>query len=455
MALRPCNAQYCLKALDGILAFCKNHKWPVARPIIARDDQGPGFIIAPFISAGTPVRKTAQETTPVEFIDKNSNVLICGSDLQWRPVPVAHSQASTGTEHMLYAVLIRYNNTALVVAGDHILMLDNGKLITADRLTKDHALKSFNGPAVQIDSVHVGAYKSRFQHISMSDTSVTPDFRKFIATNGVISGDPTMVFFLYDGSLDPFLIEDWKNMPLIGSHKYIKLYGEECLSAPVGLLEYIRVVDELHGVTTSAAGHYFLPAKYSVELIPPDAHSLLPIAEAMEQIENVVGLLSDRILEHHARDLMDVFKKAYRDITFELHWVEELPDGRAAKDPKRVQIFGGLARHMDLEIEGFALMIAHEVGHHVGGGHTSPSGGLHCEGQSDFNAVGIMQTVFPLEFPNMIPSAIEQAVNFFDAFHCPDPPVGVSNCRHPNGCCRIATLRGALELQVEPPPCAV
>ncbi len=457
MALRPCNAQYCLKALDGILAFCKNHKWPVARPIVAKDDQGPGFIMCPFVSAGIKVQQSLNKSGSIESIDKNDSVLVAHGDLQWQPAAVERTQSSTGIEHLLYAVLIKYDGGGLVVTGDHIFMLANGKLITADRLTKQDSLMSSNGKSVPIDSVYVGAYKSRFQHISTSDLHGAKDFRKYVATNGIISGDPTMIFFLYDGSLDPYLVEDWEKMPLIGSHKYIKKYGDECLDAPVGNLGNISVVEKWPVLgSTSAPGHYFLPAKKSVVPIPPDDMSLVPFEDAVVQLEEVDGELSDRILEYDVRDMMAKFANIYTDIQFDLDWIEELPDGRASKNPKRILIFGGLARHMDLELQGLALMIAHEVGHHIGGGHTSQRSGLHCEGQSDFNAIGIMRTVYPSAFESVIPQAIEQAANFFDAFDCVEPmPEEVSNCRHPSACCRIATLRSALELQVEPPPCAV
>lgn len=57
----------------------------------------------------------------------------------------------------------------------------------------------------------------------------------------------------------------------------------------------------------------------------------------------------------------------------------------------RVSMFGGLARHKTITSDGFALVLCHEIGHHIGGAprKTSPWGGTAWatnEGQADYFA---------------------------------------------------------------------
>lgn len=55
----------------------------------------------------------------------------------------------------------------------------------------------------------------------------------------------------------------------------------------------------------------------------------------------------------------------------------------------QVNMFGGLARHPSITADGFALVVCHEIGHHIGGapkygGFLSPNKWASNEGQSDY-----------------------------------------------------------------------
>jgi hypothetical protein len=53
----------------------------------------------------------------------------------------------------------------------------------------------------------------------------------------------------------------------------------------------------------------------------------------------------------------------------------------------RVSMFGGLARHRTITEDGFALVVCHELGHHIGGAPKyNSSGWASNEGQSDYFA---------------------------------------------------------------------
>lgn len=449
MSLRPCSVEYCLGAIDEILAFCENHRWPINDPIVLQDYWGPCFINCPFISSGIRLLTSLTESSQVEIIEKMESVMVCDTDLEFHSETVIRSQASSGMEYLLYTVLIQFNNTALVVTGDHIFMLSSGKLITADRLTKEHLLMSSTGESTKIDAVHVGAYKARFHHISTALSQDSENAYRFINTNGVISGDYLMLFYLYNNRLNNLLIQGYHDLPIVGSHDYLAKYGDECLRPPVGNTDFVTIVDKM---PDENAGHFFLPVDSSRIDVPANAHCLLPPAEAIAKLGDPARLVSDRVSESETRKLIKAFESAFPDIQFHLCWIKSTPNACTWKDnnQRHVLIYGGLARNLAIENEGLSLFISHEVGHHHGTGPISPHSGLYCEGQADFNAIGHMRTMYSLGANATITKAIQQAANFFGVSNSPIPPAGAANCTHPAKPCRIATYHAGQHMQSIP-----
>lgn len=61
-----------------------------------------------------------------------------------------------------------------------------------------------------------------------------------------------------------------------------------------------------------------------------------------------------------------------------------------------IEVYGGLARHPSLSRDGFALLVCHEMGHHLGGAPTGlDSGWPSIEGQSDyFSTLKCLRRIF-------------------------------------------------------------
>lgn len=61
-----------------------------------------------------------------------------------------------------------------------------------------------------------------------------------------------------------------------------------------------------------------------------------------------------------------------------------------------IEVFGGLARHPSLSRDGFALLVCHEMGHHLGGAPTGLNYGWpSIEGQSDyFSTLKCLRRIF-------------------------------------------------------------
>ena len=63
-----------------------------------------------------------------------------------------------------------------------------------------------------------------------------------------------------------------------------------------------------------------------------------------------------------------------------------------------VMMYGGLARHAAITEDGFALVLCHEIGHHIGGAPKKVRGWASNEGQADYFAtLKCLRKVFALE----------------------------------------------------------
>jgi len=70
-------------------------------------------------------------------------------------------------------------------------------------------------------------------------------------------------------------------------------------------------------------------------------------------------------------------------------WKDSTVNAYASQNGKiwNVQMFGGLARRPEITIDGFKLVICHEIGHHIGGAPSS--GWASYEGQADYYATHV------------------------------------------------------------------
>jgi hypothetical protein len=85
-------------------------------------------------------------------------------------------------------------------------------------------------------------------------------------------------------------------------------------------------------------------------------------------------LTMDEVTFNHVIDVVeDIYKPIVKDLGGELEIVRKWEDGTVNAYAQRVgkvykvNMFGGLARHETVTKEGFALVVCHEIGHHLGG----------------------------------------------------------------------------------------
>lgn len=70
-----------------------------------------------------------------------------------------------------------------------------------------------------------------------------------------------------------------------------------------------------------------------------------------------------------AEALLKRFRAKFPNLHYDLFWETRLMNAQAFIGPlgRCVRLYGGLARHRSVGIEGLAFAMAHETGHHVGG----------------------------------------------------------------------------------------
>ena len=109
-----------------------------------------------------------------------------------------------------------------------------------------------------------------------------------------------------------------------------------------------------------------------------------------------VGSAQDRgILEAQFNNVISTIEKIYKPVVaaqgkvlqINRLWTNDTVNANASQSGNRyiLNMYGGLARHEAITMDGFALVVCHELGHHLGGAPKVSSWASN-EGQSDYYA---------------------------------------------------------------------
>ncbi|MER9442696.1 hypothetical protein NKI79_15030 [Mesorhizobium sp. M0340] len=378
-------------------------------------------------------------------------MLATGKDLKWRHSKVTFSQGTTGASRQKYAVVVVYRGTGLVVTSDHVFLMSDGSLKTADRLAPTDELVSPTGQPVEIESVHIGDYVSGFHHIATVKKEPNKNLdQHLLNTNGVVSGDYSLQLFYKSGEGHHLMADGHEDLPIVGSAEYRRLYGESSLSAPrlrgkdMILLEK-NIPDPFSG--------QFISAEAMKLSIPEDAASFISEEEAEARRDDPKREFNDPAAREWTEALINFYQSFFPQISFQFNWADNTVNAYAwvQNGVRYVAILGGLVRTPAIELEGISLVLAHELAHHYGGNPTFP-GGLSCEGQSDYYGmlVNMRKVWFGDQYIAVAGKAIAQMADFFGVPNSPNIPGGHAGCNHPEGSCRIATYYAAVNLQPKP-----
>lgn len=456
MALRNCEAAHCGAADPEINDVCKQEGWAVGHPVITRDSLGICQCHCSCLALGTPVAASLGVNKPIESFKVGDNVIAAGSDLKWSVVPVRFSSGtSTGVQPGV--IFVEYEGGQLIVTPDHLFLLPDGKLKRAERLLPSDKLVSAEGNPVNIERVTVGTYVGGFHHIATNIEDPKNDITNhLLITNGIVSADYALQIFYRDA--DPndasnYLAESNTTDPVVGTEDYYartSLRAAErspALGVGFGTLRISSFVD------TSAGYRHFVPMEHTKVDIPPYADSFI----SQEEAQRIARRASFRSLvdpdsRAWAEYLTRHHRAFYPDVVYHVNWESNEVNAYAWVDGgiRHVSLEGGLIRHLELDIEGLALVLAHELAHHYGG-DPSHAGGLSCEGQSDYFGVkNVMRRVwFGEDYFTKATRGTTQMAAFFDT---PEPGAntGGGGCTHPAGACRIFTYNAAINLSPRP-----
>lgn len=437
MAIRDCEAAHCSGADAEINEICKQEGWAIGHPVLTRDSQGPCTCKCSCFALNTPIFISEHEVKVIQDIQKGDYVYAAGLDLQWHQKKVVFSQGTKGKSRQPQTIYIDYgDNQHFIVTPDTLFLMENKKLKRADKLTPNDYLINQNGEKVKVNGVDIGDFYGGFHHIATAVEEPSKDLDgHLIIANGIVCGDYNLqIYYQSEDALNTeSLIET--NELTVGTKEYKNKYG---------IIDNIN--DEL-----------FIPShKNQIEEPPSNALTFLSKEESKRYTEiGAFRNFTDPNSRAWAEYLFRQYKSFYPEINFLLDWESEEVNAYAwvgENDGKRyVQLKGGLVRAKELEVEGIALVLAHEIGHHYGGEPVYSSGGLSCEGQADFYASrDIMRVVwFGEYYITVMEKAIDQMSKFFKVTYVPDNQEHLS-CTHPPGVCRIETYNAGVDLKPKP-----
>jgi len=229
----PCKADDAAELQAVLERTCHRHGYERCRAAPISVDGAPCYARCQCATVGMPVRSFNGLFFHVEEVGVGDQLAACGLDFEWTACPVAYVGSTPGLSRQTQAVLVLYLNTAIVVPLDHIFVLSNGKLITAERLCPGLELKTADGDRTIIENVHIGPYFGSYVRIAMALDK--PDLRlngRLLNTNGLVSADYSAQIFCRSSEFAYLFSEQHTGLPSVGSAEYVDLHGEDCLGPP-------------------------------------------------------------------------------------------------------------------------------------------------------------------------------------------------------------------------------
>lgn len=406
------------------------------------------------VASSTPVASSNSGWVKMGEIKVGDRILALQENSSWKETQVTFSDGTeSSTVPVPYAIYLSLKNDAqLVTTPDHIFLLADKTLRRADRLTPLDKLMGADMKPLEIKELFSGQFKGNFHNVTVGE----PDNDNldlnghFINTNGVISGD------YYVQSVAKENIVNYSGLEQIGSDGYAKKYskflgGERML----GLTQTTQQI--LFG-----NGDLFIP--YKPVAIPDNAINFLP-KKYEQAIEGSLLPLDYSVPYEVAEYIVHNFRRFYPDVEYHIDWADNTVNAYAwmVGNKRHVALKGGLIRHNAIKQEAVGLVLAHELGHHYGGGPKYPNNPwASCEGQADYWGALVCERKvwwgpYALE---QIRLGGDQLYNLFayglkagNLLQIESQSTAAGICTHPAAACRLATYRAALRLD-EKPSCA-
>lgn len=147
----------------------------------------------------TLIQVDASRFLPIETISAGDSILVAGKDLKWEKRTVQLAANSLNIPRNTTSMLISYGNKQLAVPLDQLLLLSNGELTRASKLSLTNTLSDANGNPITIELFQIGNFPHMCSNIATSlrleDANLSGHL---FVLNGVVCGDYTLQLFYKD-----------------------------------------------------------------------------------------------------------------------------------------------------------------------------------------------------------------------------------------------------------------
>ncbi|MGE7990091.1 hypothetical protein ACQKPE_03390 [Pseudomonas sp. NPDC089554] len=366
--------------------------------------------------------------------------------LTWVSRAVTFSDGMAPAAHQP-AVLLQYGDQGeLTVTLDQPMLLANGLLKTADRLTTDDQLVDRDGQPVALHAVILGKFTIGFHSLTTQDFAQDVNAEWFLEANGVIAGDHMVLAMQDDESMAKRFVKGHDDLPRLGSKAYAK--GRKDCTGNALLTARAREI----------ANEAFLSMDELISGTSPVPFGATPYM-TQKQAANVAvngtfRSLGQTLLVPDFTYLTKVFNAFFPKVNFYLAWEDTHPNMFAfqAYGQNTVYLSGQLLRLEGMFKQGLAFLMAQGVARFESTTYTNDSG-LVCTGLADyFGANQILQTVFYGSYGSWVNPGFEQIQGLF-ALIDEANRIGHEMCSTPSIPCRLESIEAAI-IGMPLPPCA-
>ena len=392
------------------------------------------YRIVQTIGLGDPVL-----TTKVEVVGGKPQ-------LTWVSRAVTFSDGMAPAPHQP-AVLLQYGDQGeLTVTLDQPMLLANGLLKAADRLTTDDQLVDRDGNSVPIHAVVLGKYTIGFHSLTTQDFAQDVHAEWFLETNGVIAGDHMVLAMQDDDAVAARFVKGHSDLPRLGSKAYANARqgtsGNALLTSDAREIanEAFLSMDELINGSSPVP---FGSSPYMTQKQAADV-----------AINGTFRSMGQTLLVHDFEYLAKLFKAFFPKVNFYLAWEDTHPNMFAFKayGQNTVYVSGQLLRLEGMFKQGLAFIMAQGVARFESASYTNDSG-LVCTGLADyFGANQILQTVFYGSYGTWVNPGFDQIKLLF-ALIDEVNRIGHEMCSTPSIPCRLESIEAAI-IGMPLPPCA-
>ncbi|MGQ7248929.1 hypothetical protein ACUN9Y_16535 [Halomonas sp. V046] len=358
--------------------------------------------------------------------------------LDWKSRPVTFSDGMEPTENQT-AVLLQFGKQGeLVVTPDQPMLMADGTLKTADRITPDDHLVDPQGQPVKVTASLLGKARVGFHSLSAQRFDTQEDPGWFLQTNGVVAGDHMVLAMQDSDSLSRMFSQGHDDLPKLGTNDYA-ITTRGAISASAALSADAIEISSRH----------FTPFDELLQMQSPIPYGATPYVtqkQAQDIAHNATFRgLSETFLVNEFNYFASLFKSFYPQVNFYVNWEDLNPNMYAFIEygQQTVYLSGQLLRLEGLFKQGLAMLMAQGSARFQQSDITTDSG-LLCTGPADYSGANqVLQTLFYGDYMAWAVPGYQQIALLFSHID-PANRTGHEVCSTPSIPCRLEAIDAAI-----------